>query len=180
MSHAIGFELFHTPIGPCAMLWSERGVRGLHLPGASAEAMRARLQQRHPGAHEGVAPPAVREAIVRVIGLLDGSADDLADIVLDLDDQPDFNRRVYELARGIAPGRTRTYGEVAQQLGDVAAARAVGAALGSNPIAIIVPCHRVLAAGGRSGGFSAPGGVDTKLKLLEIEQARIGDQPTLF
>ena len=90
---------------------------------------------------------------------------------------PDFHRRVYEAARRIGPGHTRTYGELAAELGEPGAARAVGQALGANPFAVIVPCHRVLAAGGRGGGFSAPGGVDTKLRLLEIERARIGHQP---
>jgi methylated-DNA-[protein]-cysteine S-methyltransferase len=93
---------------------------------------------------------------------------------------PAFHRRVYEFARTIAPGRTMTYGEIAAHLGDPTAARAVGQALGANPFAIIVPCHRVLAAGGRAGGFSAPGGVDTKRRLLEIERARIGNEPQLF
>jgi methylated-DNA-[protein]-cysteine S-methyltransferase len=92
----------------------------------------------------------------------------------------DFHRRVYEASPRIGPGRTCTYAELAQRLGEPGAARAVGQALGANPFAIIVPCHRVLAAGGRSGGFSAPGGVETKLRLLEIERARFGGQPSLF
>ena len=91
-----------------------------------------------------------------------------------------FNLRVYELARGILPGQTLTYGEVAARLGEPHAARAVGQALGTNPFPIIVPCHRVLAAGGKSGGFSAPGGARTKLRLLEIEGAPLGVGPGLF
>jgi len=175
-----GWELFDTPIGPCAILWGTRGVRGLHLPGVSAEAMRSRLRRRHPDAHEGDAPAPVRAAIGRIVALLNGASDDLADIELDLADAPEFNRRVYALARTIGPGRTLSYGEVATRLGDPSAARAVGQALGANPCAILVPCHRVLGAGGRPGGFSAPGGLDTKRRLLEIERARIGDQPSLF
>jgi methylated-DNA-[protein]-cysteine S-methyltransferase len=91
-----------------------------------------------------------------------------------------FERRVYEVARTIGPGETLTYGEIATRLGDPTAAREVGQALGRNPFAIIVPCHRVVAAGGKTGGFSANGGVATKLRLLEIERARLGTEPTLF
>lgn len=92
---------------------------------------------------------------------------------------PDFNRRVYAIARQIPPGRTMTYGEIAQRLGDKALARAVGQAMGENPTPIVMPCHRVLAASGKTGGFSAPGGVATKLRLLTIERAQPGG-PTLF
>jgi len=180
MTPARGFELFDTPIGPCAIVWGELGVLGLHLPHRDAATMRARLRQRFRGAEEGDAPPAVRVAITRIVALLNGASDDLADVALDMSGVPDFHRRVYALARTIVPGATLSYGEVAQRLGDPTAARAVGQALGSNPFAIIVPCHRVLAAGGRAGGFSAPGGVDTKLRLLEIERARIGSEPSLF
>ena len=84
----------------------------------------------------------------------------------------EFDTAVYRVARDIPPGETLTYGEIAERLDDPGAARAVGQALGANPIPIIIPCHRVLAAGGRAGGFSAPGGVATKLELLEIERRR--------
>ena len=116
----------------------------------------------------------------RIVALLHGQRDDLTDLRLDMAGVPDFHRRVYDAARRIGPGHTRSYGELAAGLGEPGAARAVGQALGANPFAVIVPCHRVLAAGGRGGGFSAPGGVDTKLRLLEIERARIGSQPSLF
>ncbi len=178
---ALGFALFDTAIGPCGIAWGDAGVRGLHLPGADAERTRAGLGRRHAGAVESDPPPAVRAAIDAIVALLDGTrADDLSGIRLDMERLPAFHRRVYEFARTIPPGRTSTYGAVAERLGDPTAARAVGQVLGANPFAIIVPCHRVLAAGGRSGGFSAPGGVDTKRRLLEIEQARIGDDPQLF
>jgi methylated-DNA-[protein]-cysteine S-methyltransferase len=93
---------------------------------------------------------------------------------------PPFHQRVYAVARAIAPGHTLTYGEVAAALGEPGAARAVGQALGHNPFAPVVPCHRVLAAGARSGGFSATGGVDTKLRMLLAEGARFGREPGLF
>jgi methylated-DNA-[protein]-cysteine S-methyltransferase len=108
------------------------------------------------------------------VALLDGDRRDLIDIPLDFDDSvPEFHRRVYEVARTIGPGRTLSYGEIAARVGEPDAARAVGQALGRNPIPIIVPCHRVLAANGGTGGFSAPGGTATKLQLLAIEGARL-------
>lgn len=174
------FALFDTSIGPCGIAGGEAGVRGLHLPGADADRTRAGLQRRHPGSVEAPPPAPVRDAIAAVTVLLADGRTDLAWIALDMARVPPFHRRVYELARTIPPGRTMTYGELAEQLGDPTAARAVGQALGANPFAIIVPCHRVLAAGGRSGGFSAPGGIDTKRRLLEIEGARIDQEPQLF
>jgi len=180
LAATLAFTLFDTALGPCGIAWGAAGVRGLHLPGDSAERTRAGLRRRHPGAAEAEPPPAVRAAIEAITTLLGGRATDLADIVLDLDGVPDFDRRVYAAARTIPPGRTRTYGEIAQQLGEPHAARAVGRALGANRFAVIVPCHRVLGAGGRAVGFSAPGGIDTKRRLLEIERARIGDDSSLF
>lgn len=177
---ATHLALFDTAIGPCGIAWSAAGVRGLHLPGSDRARTLASLRRRHPRAAPAEPTPAVRAAIEAVTALLEGAPVDLAGIPLDLDGVPDFHRRVYAVARGIPPGRTLSYGEVAQRLGEPHAARAVGQALGANRFAIIVPCHRVLAARGGAGGFSAPGGVDTKRRLLEIERARIGDQPGLF
>jgi methylated-DNA-[protein]-cysteine S-methyltransferase len=108
------------------------------------------------------------------MALLRGEARDLSAIALDMDGLPSFQRRVYEAARAIPPGETLSYGEVAARLGAPGSARAVGQALGRNPFAIVVPCHRVLAAGGKAGGFSANGGVATKLRLLALEGARAG------
>ena len=105
---------------------------------------------------------------------------DLSAIALDMDGLPSFDRRVYEVARTIAPGATLSYGEISARLGARDLAREVGQALGRNPFPIIVPCHRVLAAGGKAGGFSANGGITTKLRLLTIERARTSDTPTLF
>ena len=99
---------------------------------------------------------------------------------LDFDGIEPFHRRVYDISREILAGQTRTYGEIATEMGEPGASRAVGQALGANPFAVIVPCHRVLAAGGRSGGFSAGGGVSTKLRILLIERAQIGNEPSLF
>ena len=118
--------------------------------------------------------------MARIVALLNGMPDDLADVLIDLAGVPAFDRRVYAVARSILPGATLTYGEVALRLGEPHAARAVGQALGANPWPIVVPCHRVLAAGGKAGGFSAPGGLRTKLRLLQIEGAVLGGTPGLF
>ncbi len=166
-----GFTLFNTAIGPCAIAWGHRGVTAVQLPEAREPATRARILQRVPGACLA-APPEVRRAIDGIVSLLDGEAVDLSSARLDMDAVPPFHRRVYEIARAIPAGSTLTYGEVAARLGAASAARAVGQALGRNPFPIVVPCHRVLAAGGKVGGFSANGGAATKLRLLSIEGAR--------
>ena len=180
MARSIFFSLFDTPVGACALVWGAHGLVGVLLPEASAGATRTRAQRRFGAAHEASAPVEVRHVMARIVGLLSGESDSLQDIALDTSAVPPFNLRVYELARGILPGQTLSYGEVAARLGEPLAARAVGQALGANPFPIIVPCHRVLAAGGKSGGFSAPGGARTKLRLLEIEGAALGAGPGLF
>lgn len=179
-AHTKGFCLFETAIGPCAVAWSDDMLTGGQLPETSAQRLRSRMQGRFPEAGEMAPPAFVQAAIARVQALLEGGRDTLEDVPLDMQDVPEFNRRVYAIARAIPPGRTLTYGEVAQRLGEPGASRAVGQALGHNPFAPVVPCHRVLAAGGRPGGFSAEGGAATKLKMLEIEHAQFGPAPGLF
>jgi len=180
MARALGFCLFDTALGACGIAWTADALAAVQLPEASEDGTRRRLL-RTTGEIEETAPPRfVADAIARIRGLLEGARDDLADLPLDLEGVPGFHRRVYAIARAIPPGEVLTYGEVAQRLGEPGAARAVGQALGHNPFAPVVPCHRVLAAGGRSGGFSAEGGALTKLKMLEIERARFGGQPALF
>lgn len=174
-----GFVLFDTAIGRCGIVWSERGIVGVQFPEGSEQATRKRLLRRYPNACETIPPDAVRRTIEDIVALLHGERRDLAEAVLDWRAVPDFNRRVYDVARAIAPGATLSYGEVAARLGDRNLARDVAQALGQNPFPIIVPCHRVMAAGGRTGGFSAPGGVRTKLHLLSIERAQPGG-PALF
>jgi methylated-DNA-[protein]-cysteine S-methyltransferase len=120
---------------------------------------------------EAVPAPDIQRAIDRILALLTGEPADLGDIVVDLDAVPEFHRRVYEVARTVPPGQTITYGEIARRLGVPHESREVGQALGRNPIAIIVPCHRVLGADGKMGGFSATGGIVTKRRILEIERA---------
>lgn len=178
----LAYALFATPIGHCGIAWSAAGLTGVQLPEADEATTRARMAHRFPHSTEEAPPPAVRQAMDAVVALLQGAPKEpqnLSDIVLDLDGVPPFHQRVYALARRLAPGQTTTYGEMARALGEPGAARAVGQALGSNPFAPVVPCHRILAAQGRSGGFSAHGGASTKLRLLEIEHAQFGG-PGLF
>jgi methylated-DNA-[protein]-cysteine S-methyltransferase len=166
-----GFLVFDTAIGACGLAWGEGGILGVQLPEGSAADTRARMRRRFPAAAE--APPTrdVRRAVDDIVALLKGEGTDLSTVPLDMEQVPAFHRRVYEVARRIPAGKTLSYGDIARRLGAPRAARAVGQALGRNPFAIVVPCHRVLAAGGRVGGFSANGGVSTKLRMLTIEGA---------
>jgi len=175
-----GFTLFDTPIGRCGISWGPGGITGVQLPESSDARTRARLLRRCPDLHASPPPAEVQAAIDDIVALLRGEPRLLDTIALDMSGVPPFHRRVYELARTIAPGSTRSYGELARDLGEPGASRAVGQALGANPFAPVVPCHRVLAAGQRSGGFSAAGGVATKLRMLQIEGARFGQEPGLF
>ena len=168
-----GFAVFDTAFGACGIAWSERGVIGFQLPEGDRESTRRRMQRRFGGAEESAPPENVQRSIEAIVSLMRGEPIDLTFVALDMDGVPEFHRRVYEVARTIRPGETMTYGEIAKRLGDPGSARAVGQALGRNPIPVIVPCHRVLAAGGKSGGFSAPGGTATKLNLLALEGAHL-------
>src|SRR3954447_15563118 len=172
------FTLFDTPVGRCGIAWGERGVIGIQLPEGRELATRARIVERFPGAGEVAPPLKVQQAIDAIVSLLHGNAADLDSVVLDMEKVSPFYRRVYEVARSIPPGTTLSYGEIAKQMGAAGSARAVGQALGKNPFAIVVPCHRVLAAGGKVGGFSANGGIVTKLRLLTLERAHASGEGT--
>src|SRR4051794_38168171 len=158
---------FETAIGTCAVQWSAAGLPGVWLPG------RLPAPQADP-------PDSVLAAVEAIQALLAGEPRDLSEVVLDPAGIDDFRSRVYAATRAVGPGSVATYGEIARAVGSPDAARAVGAALGSNPYPIVVPCHRVLAAGGALHGFSAPGGIVTKRRMLEIEQAPGFTQTALF
>jgi methylated-DNA-[protein]-cysteine S-methyltransferase len=175
----MNFALFETAIGRCGIVWSERGIAGVQLPERSEATTRKRLRRRFPAARDGAPSADVRRVIDDIVALLGGEGRDLRGVTIDIGAAPEFHQRVYEVARAIPAGATLSYGEVAERLGDRNLARDVAAALSQNPCPIIVPCHRVLAAGGKPGGFSAPGGVATKLRLLTIEGAQ-PDGPMLF
>lgn len=168
---ATGYALFDTAIGTCGVGWTERGIAAVQLPEASEDRVRARLLRRLPDAVEGEPTPVARGAIDRITTLLAGTRENLSDIPLDMFGVPPFHQAVYRAARSVPAGDTVTYGAIADMVGSPGSARAVGQALGRNPFPIIVPCHRVLAAGGRSGGFSAAGGVHTKMAMLAAEGA---------
>jgi methylated-DNA-[protein]-cysteine S-methyltransferase len=176
----MNYSLFDTPIGACGIAWSERGVVGLQLPEESQNGTRARLLGRYPEALEAQPSAGIGEVITAIVTLLSGEAIDLSWVWLDMGGLPEFDRRVYETMRTVPSGATLTYGEVAKRIGEPGAARAVGRALGANPFPIVVPCHRVLGADGKAGGFSAAGGVETKLRILSIEKARTNEEPALF
>ncbi|MDP1731591.1 MAG: methylated-DNA--[protein]-cysteine S-methyltransferase [Devosia sp.] len=161
--------LIDTAIGTMGLGWTGRGVARFALPDrdrASTERLFPRM-----GALAGTPDAGLAEAI---LAYAEGERVEFSDVALDLGGVPDFNRSVYDDILKLKWGETTTYGEIARRLGDVNLARAVGKALGDNPIPLIIPCHRVLAAGGGTGGFSAPGGVSSKLRLLALEGVRAG------
>ncbi len=171
-----GYALFDTDIGRCGISWGNNGVTGLQLPERNDSETQAKLLRRSPAAQPGKPPQKVQRAIDEIAALLRGEKRDLSAIALDMNGVPGFHREVYQFARSIPPGSTLSYGEIADRVGRKGAARAVGQAMGRNPFPLIVPCHRVLAAGRKLGGFSANGGIATKLKLLTIEGAHPGDE----
>ena len=175
-----GFCVFETAIGGCGIAWRGPLLVGVQLPLAHAAATRACMRRRFPQLAEALPTADISAVVQRIRALLEGEHDGLLDVELDMSEVPEFQQRVYAATRAIPPGRTLTYGEVAARIGEPGAARAVGQALGHNPFAPVVPCHRVLAAGSGSGGFSAEGGVATKLRLLQIERAQLGPEPGLF
>lgn len=176
-----GHLLFETALGTCGVAWGPGGIVAVQLPERDAASTRARLLRGLPRCQgTGDPPPYVRSAITGIQALLAGEPRDLREVPLDMLRISPFHQQVYAIARAIPPGRTRTYGELAQQLGGLGLARAVGQALGMNPFAPVVPCHRVLAAGDRPGGFSAEGGAATKLRMLQIEGACPGGTLPLF
>jgi methylated-DNA-[protein]-cysteine S-methyltransferase len=177
---SLAFAVFDTAIGPCGLVWRDDAIVGAALPGTDAAATRFHLSRRFAGCTETVPPPAIASAIDLVTRLLAGEPVEIDEIAIDLSGCEPFEQMVYRAARAIPRGEVRTYGELAVEIGQPGAPRAVGAALGRNPIPILVPCHRILAASGRSGGFSAPGGTATKFRILAIEGARRSSDSTLF
>ncbi len=171
------YSMFETPLGWCAIAWRQCGnqmaVTFLKLPEATAEQTESMMAQSSRG-RPASAPPEIAAVMRRVCNHFQGEVQDFRDVAVDLEGIAPFARRVYAAAREIPPGETRTYGELAQTLHCPGAARAVGQALGRNPIALIIPCHRVLAAGRRPGGFSAFGGRATKATLLALEGTGFG------
>jgi methylated-DNA-[protein]-cysteine S-methyltransferase len=168
------YLIFETASGFCGIVWSDVGITRFQLPTRSAEAAERILLRRGPGAEPGVPTPGVVEAIAAVKRYFEGEETDFSGFRLDLSDQDAFFKQIYAAARQVGWGRTTTYGTLAKELGaGPEAARDVGQAMAKNPVALIIPCHRVLAAGGKVGGFSAPGGSAAKIRMLELEGVHV-------
>lgn len=168
------FCIFETTAGFCAIAWSELGVVRFQLPLKSAEAAERVLLRRAPDAMRGEPRAEISEAIDAAKRYFAGEETDFSRIRLDLGDKGPLFMQIYEAARRIGWGRTTTYGALAKDIGaGPEAARDVGAAMAHNPVPLIIPCHRVLASGGKVGGFSAPGGAATKIRMLKLEGVRL-------
>jgi methylated-DNA-[protein]-cysteine S-methyltransferase len=168
------YAIFDTVAGYCGIAWNEAGIARFQLPVRTAEAAPRYLLRRLPGAKPGTPTMEVREAVAAVKRYFAGERIEFSDVRLDLEDQVEFFKRIYAAARRVGWGHTTTYGTLAKELGaGPEAARDVGEAMAKNPVPLIIPCHRVLAAGGKVGGFSAPGGSATKIRMLELEGVRV-------
>jgi methylated-DNA-[protein]-cysteine S-methyltransferase len=175
-----GYTVFDSSVGRCGIAWGELGVLGVQLPEAREIETRRRLFQLFPGARELRPPPDIQSAIDGIAALLRGKAADLSEVRLDMTGIPPFNARVYDVTRSIPRGETLTYGEVASRLKASGAVHSVAQAIAKNPFMIIVPCHRVLKAGGYADRISANGGSISKRRLLSIEGAGSPGSRTLF
>ena len=164
-SAAVNYAFLKTDLGQIGLGWTDAGLARLSLPGGNIVDRVTRWGR------EGDPGPAILRIMERIVAYAAGAETDFSDCILDLSVVPAFHRRAYEDIRSLRWGQTATYGEVARRLGDVQLSRAVGQAMAANPIPLIIPCHRVLGSGGKSGGFSAPGGVATKMRMLAMEQA---------
>lgn len=180
MAHSL---LFDTPLGRCALAWQDQALLTVRLPDDEHHlqaALRRRVPEAMPWPGDEALPDWVAAAVDDIRRLLAGQAQDLAHLPLHWSRVGEFEQRVYRAAQALLPGHTCTYGELARTIQEPAAMRAVGQALGANPWPLVVPCHRVLAAGGRLGGFSAPGGSDTKRRLLVLEAGLVRREGQLF
>ncbi len=170
------YTSFETAIGAIALAWTEKGICLLQLSEETEDKTVALLKKRLPGASKAEPTPIVQKAIKLIKLHLEGSKQDFRGIPVDLSQCTEFSRNVYEATREVTAGQVATYADIANRIGQAAASRAVGRALGSNPVAIIIPCHRVIGKGGNMTGFSAYGGCDTKMRLLSIERALSSDK----
>ncbi|OFW99784.1 MAG: hypothetical protein A3E78_07535 [Alphaproteobacteria bacterium RIFCSPHIGHO2_12_FULL_63_12] len=174
------FHLFDTAVGRCAVLWRGDRLTGVVLPSPNDAATRDAVKRRAGAVIDSPPPAFVQNAIDAIVRLCNGAPEAFTDAPLDRDAIEPFANKVYDILTRVPFGETTTYGAIAQELGDKGLSRAVGAALGANPFPIIIPCHRVVASGGKMGGFTAPGGTDTKRRLLEIEGAFAAEKLPLF
>jgi len=168
------YRVFETASGFCGMAWSDAGITCFRLPTASVEAAERLVLRRHPEAKSGETPALAQQAIDATRRYFEGGREDFTRYEVDFGEQEPFFRDVYAFVRALPWGATTTYGAVAKALGaGPEAARDVGQAMAKNPVPLIIPCHRVLAAGGKVGGFSAPGGAEAKQRMLALEGVRV-------
>ena len=175
---AVTFTLFETAMGFCGLVWQKKFVRGVQLPEVTVAATRERLKDRFPMAIEHKPTGQMQRVIGQLSAVLGGQVVDLSAVLLDMTDVPPFHQRVYAVVKQIPYGKIQTYKQIAEKVGSPSASRAVGQAMARNPFPLIVPCHRVTAAGGKLGGFTANGGVETKRYLLEKEGVAL-DAPSV-
>ncbi|HEY0339898.1 MAG TPA: methylated-DNA--[protein]-cysteine S-methyltransferase [Steroidobacteraceae bacterium] len=169
------YLVFETAAGFCGIAWNDVGIRRFQLPARSADATERNLLRRLPSAEPGTPTPEALAAVDAAKRYFEGEEIDFSGFQLDLHEQDEFFRSIYVAARRVGWGHTTTYGTLAREVGaGPEAARDVGQAMAKNPVPLIIPCHRVLAAGGKVGGFSAPGGSDAKIRMLELEGVRVG------
>ena len=171
--------VFDTAHGFCAIAWNAAGITRFQLPSQHADQTERNLLRRTPGAVPGSPPDWVNEIVARAKRYFGGESIDFSDVPVDLGELNELSRRIYTTLRSFQWGTTTTYGALAKELGieDWEGARDVGQAMGKNQVPLIIPCHRVLAAGNKIGGFSAPGGVETKARMLELEGVALGPPP---
>ena len=169
------YLIFETAGGFCGIAWNDVGITRFQLPSSSAAATEHNLLRRIPDALPGTPPPEVARAVAAAERYFAGEETDFSGFTLDLGGQESFFEQIYAAARRVGWGHTTTYGALARELGaGPEAARDVGVAMARNPVALLIPCHRVLAAGGKIGGFSAPGGSTAKMRMLELEGVHVG------
>ena len=173
--------IFDTAIGPCGVAWNDRGLVGMQLPEQDRAATERRLAAKAQSAGAAEPPPSVAAVVDDIKRYLAGEQVDFAAVAVDLSSLDPYRQKLYATMRALAWGSTTTYGELAKKLGATGweGARDVGEAMGRNPVPVVIPCHRVLAAGGKLGGFSAHGGAKTKAKLLALEGVHLDSGPRL-
>lgn len=165
-------KVFDTALGEFGIGWTDKGLARVQLPGLGHSALGERINRGD--ARPGEPPRPIEALINQIEDYADGEAVDFGAVPLDLTGVPEFHQRAYALLLMIGWGETTTYGALARQLGDVTLSRAVGQAMGANPMPLVIPCHRVLASDGKPGGFSAPGGAESKLRMLSLEGVAVG------
>ena len=173
------YHLFDSAFGRCAIAWNDNGLTRTRLPDRDARQTEHSVAGNDGARVDADLPEIAKRAVAELCAYFDGHTSDLDSLPLDFSIVAEFNARIYRALRAVPRGETTTYGALARAVEAPGAARAVGMAMGRNPWPVIVPCHRVLAAGAKMGGFSAPGGTLTKERLLALEGVAVGGTPML-